>query len=458
MLMLLAFLVALAVLIVVHEFGHYQVAKWCGVRVLRFSVGFGKPIYSKVFGKDQTEFVVAGIPLGGYVKMLDEREIDEEDKNKFAQDLHRAFNRQAPLKRIAIVAAGPIANLLLAIFFYWILTLQGVTGVIAKVDSPPVGSAADIAGIKQGDLILSLAGKPIVSWQDLQWRLLQVLPADQPINIQIKTIAGENHNIKLDASKLDSAKLDENIMQNLGFSLYQPDLPAVIGEIQAKSVAEKARLRLGDKIISIDGLAIKDWKSLVEYIRSHPNKSISMEILRDEKLLVIQAVLDQSIEKNSTIGRLGVGPSIAHDEVNQMLVTRYYKPLDAMAEAINKTWQTSVFSLKMLFKMISGHASLKTISGPVTIANFAGQSAHLGWKPYLAFLAILSISLGVLNLLPVPILDGGHIVYYTVEIIRGRPLSESVMMVGQKVGFVILGALMLLALYNDFDRLLTGSF
>ena len=275
MLMLLAFLAALAVLIVVHEFGHYQVAKWCGVRVLRFSVGFGKPIYSKVFGKDQTEFVVAGIPLGGYVKMLDEREIDEEDKNKFAQDLHRAFNRQAPLKRIAIVAAGPIANLLLAIFFYWILTLQGVTGVIAKVDSPPVGSAADIAGIKQGDLILSLAGKPIVSWQDLQWKLLQVLPADQPINIQIKTIAGENHNIKLDASKLDSAKLDENIMQNLGFSLYQPDLPAVIGEIQAKSVAEKANLRLGDKIISIDGLAIKDWKSLVEYIRSHPNKSIS---------------------------------------------------------------------------------------------------------------------------------------------------------------------------------------
>lgn len=456
--MLLAFFVALAILVVIHEFGHFQVAKWCGVKVLRFSVGFGKPIFTKVFGKDNTEFVIAGIPLGGYVKMLDERELDEHQRQAFSDDLARAFNRQSPLKKITIVIAGPMANLLLAIFFYWILMLQGVTGLVPQLSSPKTGSIADTAGFKQGDLIISVKDKDITTWQDFQWELLQLLPSNQAIKIKIQTMEGQKRDLMLDLSKIAPADLEENIMQKIGFSIFQADLPAVVGEIQPNSAASRADLRAGDHLVAIDGESLADWKSFVDYIRSNPNKTVAIELIRDDNKLLVTTKLDQAIENKVAIGRLGVSPLVDHEQVNKMLIIQHYGPFSALVQAINKTWQTSTFTVKMLGKMITGNASLKSVSGPVTIANFAGQSAHLGWKPYVAFLAILSISLGVLNLLPIPVLDGGHIVYYTVEVIRGRPVSEKLMLVGQKVGFVILGALFLLAIYNDFNRLLTGSF
>ncbi len=457
-LMLVSFLVALATLIVIHEFGHYQVAKWCGVKVLRFSIGFGKPLISKSLGKDRTEFVLASIPMGGYVKMLDERELEADERDTYAAEMHRAFNRQSVYKRMAIVAAGPVANLLLAILLYWLLIAQGVTGFIANLEQPVADTPAAISGFKQGQIVTSVAGSRVQSWQDLHWILLQQLPSQRPIPIQVKNPQGDVQLMQLDASKINADDLDENMMLRLGFVLSQPEIPAVIGQIQANTPAAKAGLKTNDKILRLNGEPIKSWQQLVVKIRKMPGQNIHLEYQRDSKIASVDVLLDTANESHVAVGKLGVGPAQPASALEKMLITQHYSPSAAMGLAIQKTWQTSVFSLKMLFKMITGQASLKTISGPVTIANYAGQSAHLGWKPYIAFLAILSISLGVLNLLPIPILDGGHIMYYTAEIIRGRPLSESWMVVGQKVGFVMLGTLMLLALYNDLNRLMTGSF
>lgn len=458
MLMLLAFIVALALLIVIHEFGHYQVAKWCGVKVLRFSIGFGKPLFARRLGQDQTEFMVAAIPMGGYVKMLDERELDADELAQHAQQLHRAFNRQSVYKRIAIVAAGPIANLLLAIVLYWGLISQGVTGFAANIAQPAPNTPAQIAGFQGGQKIIKVADKTIDSWQDFQWQLLQRLPSQQAIAIQVQQNDQSTQLLQLDASSLSAEQLDENLMQHLGFNLLQPQIAAVIGVIQEGSVAQKVGLQVNDKILALNGHAIDSWGQLVERVHAMPGQTVKLQVQRAGRSLDLTATLQAVNEHGVATGKLGLGPLVDEASMNTMLVTKQLGVVAALQEAMKKTWQTSIFSLKMLFKMITGQASLKTISGPVTIANYAGQSAHMGLKPYIAFLAILSISLGVLNLLPIPILDGGHLMYYTAEVIRGRPLSDAWMVVGQKVGFVILGALMVIALFNDFSRLITGSY
>lgn len=457
MLMVLAFIVALALLIVIHEFGHYQVAKWCGVKVLRFSIGFGKPLFARRLGQDQTQFMVAAIPMGGYVQMLDERELDADELKQHALELHRAFNRQSVYKRIAIVAAGPIANLLLAILLYWGLISQGVSGFVAKIAQPAPNTPAQIAGFQGGQKIIKVAGKPVDSWQDFQWQLLQLLPSQQPILIQVQQNDQQVQQLQLNASDLSADQMDENLMQQLGFQILQPDIPAVIGIIQEGSVAQKVGLQINDKVLAINGNAIDSWGQLVERVHAMPGQKVQLQVLREGRTIDVAATLQAVNEHGQTSGKLGIGPQVDEASMKSMLVTKQLGIFPALQEAVKKTWQTSIFSLKMLFKMITGQASLKSISGPVTIASYAGQSAHMGLKPYIAFLAILSISLGVLNLLPIPILDGGHLMYYTAEIIRGRPLSDAWMVAGQKVGFVILGALMIIALFNDFSRLMTGS-
>lgn len=458
MMMLLAFILALAILVVIHEFGHYQVAKWCGVKVLRFSVGFGRALYSRRYGKDQTEFVIASIPMGGYVKMLDERELTEDEREQYQADLPRAFNRQSVYKRMAIVIAGPLANLILAVLLYWLLTMQGVTGIIPKLAQPHPNSAAQIAGFAAGQQVIAVAGKPVQTWQEMQWQLLQHLPTQHLIPFQVKQADGQVRELSLNAAALSPEQLDENLLDHLGFVLFQPDIPAVVGVVQENSPAARSGIQEGDRVLAVNQTSVRTWAELVELIRPLAGQQVQLLVLRAGKQQRLNATLDDALERGIRVGKLGIGPKLQEDSLRAMTLTQYYSVPQSLQLAIQKTWQTSVFSLKMLIKMISGQASIKTISGPVTIANYAGQSAHMGLRPYLAFLAILSISLGVLNLLPIPILDGGHLMYYTAEVIWGRPMPESWMMIGQKLGFVLLGALMLLALFNDLSRLLTGSF
>ncbi len=449
---LLAFLLTLGILIAIHEYGHFQVARWCGVKVLRFSIGFGKPFYTRRLGQDQTEFALAAIPLGGYVKMLDEREAPVENE----ADLARAFNRQTVWKRILIVLAGPVANLLLAIFLYWLLFMAGVTGLKPILGNMALESPAAKAQLYAGDKITEVNAQQVASWQDVRWLMLQEVLNKKSIALKSIDIKGETHHHQLDISSITKEDLEGDFLEKLGLIPFKPDLPATIGEIQANSAAQKAGLQSQDKILKISGQVVKNWDELVEKIQSNPNKMLEFELLRDGKPLQLQVVPDAVNEQNKSIGRIGASFYLPQHEIDKLITTTRYGPLAALQKATQKTWDTATFSLKMLGKMLVGDVSLKSVSGPVTIASFAGQSANIGLTAFVGFLALISISLGVLNLLPIPVLDGGHLLYYIVEIIKGSPVSEQAMEIGQRIGMSLLGGLMIIAFYNDINRLITG--
>ena len=463
MITIIAFIVTIGILVTIHEYGHFQVARWCNVKVLRFSIGFGKPLLKKNFGQDKTEFVLAAIPLGGFVKMLDERELkaEQEENPQLAQtnysdtDLKRAFNRQTVWKRIAIVLAGPLANLLLAIVLYWVLFMLGVAGTRPMIGEVAKDSLAAQASIAPGEVIQKINGKSISSWQEARWILLEASLENKSVEID-----AVNQNNELFQHTVSFVGVDQNaevdVLKKMGITEYRPNIAAVIGEILPKSVAEKSGFLPKDKILSIDGVAINDWEQVVNTVKSNPNKKLWFEVERAKKIIRIAAAPEAIQENNQTIGRMGAGVKIDQAELDKLLVTFNYSPLVSLQKAITKTWDTSIFSLKMLGKMLLGQVSLKSISGPVTIADYAGKSANLGLKTFLSFLALVSISIGVLNLLPIPVLDGGHLMYYMVEIFKGSPVSESIMLAGQKVGFAVLGLLMTLAIFNDLNRLLTG--
>jgi len=449
---ILAFIAALAVLIVVHEFGHYQVARWCGVKVLRFSVGFGRPLFKRVYGVDRTEWVIGAIPLGGYVKMLDERE-----DAVAAGDLPRAFNRQSVWKRIAIVAAGPVANFLLAIVLYWALFIHGIPGMKPVVAAPPPESIAARAGFQQGDLIRAVDGKTIVQWQDARWRLLTHAVDRAQVRIDVVDSAGREAVRTLDLSGVQSSQLEENFLVHLGLALAQPKFDPVIGRVVSGSVAERAGLVAGDRVLSIDGARVPDWESLVRTIRAAAGRELTLEIDREGRAVPsVRLVPDSAQEAGATVGKVGIGPKVDQAVVRAMMVDISYGPVESLGEAIAKTWNTSVLSLQMLGKMLIGQVSLKNLSGPITIADYAGQSVQVSWVAYLTFIALISISLGVLNLLPIPMLDGGHLMYYAIEVVRRRPVSDQVMAVGQQVGMGLLFVLMAFAIFNDIHRLLGG--
>lgn len=452
MMTLLAFIVTLSILIAVHEYGHFQVARWCGVKVLRFSIGFGKPLFSKRFGRDQCEFVIAALPFGGYVKMLDERESDLPPD----EDVSRAFNRQSVWKRIAIVSAGPAANLLLAIFLYWLLFMHGVMGMRPLLGEVPQGSPAAQANLKSGQLIQKVGGSPTSTWQDVRWILLkESLNAD---TIEIEAAEDGNavhvHRLRLDSIGKDDYEGD--FLDKLGLKTYKPDISPMIGEVVSGSPAANAGLLQGDEISAVDGLRIDHWEQFVSIIRRSPERTLQLEVLRDEQLLKFPITPETQYEGEEKIGRIGAMYQMDPSMMDRILVNVQYGPLDGLIKATVKTWETSLFSLKMLGSMITGDVSWKGVSGPVTIASYAGQSANVGLKAFIGFLALISISLGVLNLLPIPILDGGHLMYYMVEIFKGSPVSEKVMEAGQRVGFFLLGILMVIAFYNDINRFITG--
>ncbi len=449
---LIAFIVTLTVLIAVHEYGHFQMARWCGVKVLRFSIGFGKPLFSKRFGSDQTEFVLSALPLGGYVKMLDEYEAPVED----ARDLPRAFNRQSVWKRIAIVSAGPAANLLLAIFLYWVLFMHGVMGMKPLLGEIRQDSPAAQAGMKSGELIQKIAATPVTTWQDVRWILLQQAMKSDAVEVESTGDGNAVHLYRLDLGGIDKDDIEGDFLDKLGFKPYQPKLPAKVGEIIKDSVAEKAGLQSGDEILLVNDIAILHWEEFVSVIRKNPSQRLSLKILRSGAELTLPIFPDAAEENGQRIGRIGAAYHMNQSEIDKLLVKVQYGPVTALFKATEKTWDNSIFSLKMLGYMLTGKVSWKGVSGPVTIANYAGQSANIGWGAFITFLAIISISLGVLNLLPIPVLDGGHLLYYMVEIFKGSPVSEVVMETGQRIGLVLLGLLMVVAFYNDFNRFITG--
>lgn len=449
---IISFILALGILITFHEFGHYLVARWSGVKVLRFCIGFGQPIFRRRWGKDRTEWVIAAIPLGGYVKMLDENE-----GRVAAADLPRAFNRQPVGRRFAIVAAGPIANFLLAIVLYWLLFILGVHGMKPILGPVESGSPAAYAKFEEGETIIQIENEPVSSWQDARWTLLRYA-VDQSLNVKIQTIDkdGNTYWRQLNLSQIDPNKLNENFPGIIGLTSYQPTFDPIIGQVIADSVGSRAGLQVGDEIIAANHTEILTWMDFVKEIRSSPGKTLELEILRHGQMMTFTVTPEIATENGNQVGKIGVAPVVNQAEIDELLVTVSYPAGQSLQKAILKTWETTILTLQMLGKMITGDVSWKNVSGPISIADYAGQSAQMGLVSYLAFLALISVSIGVLNLLPIPILDGGHLMYYLIEIVKGSPLSDKAMLIGQKIGLTMLLMLMTFAIYNDINRLITG--
>jgi regulator of sigma E protease len=441
------FIVALGVLIVVHEYGHYLVARLCGVKVLRFSVGFGRALLTIRTGADRTEWVIAAIPFGGYVKMLDEREGPVAPR-----EAARAFNRQNVWKRFLIVVAGPVFNFAFAILLYTGLFMHGIPELKPVVAEPPAGSAAAAAGLHAGDSVRAADGDPITTWQDLRWRVLKAALQREVLQLETLSERGHIQSATLDLRGFDADDVEKDVLERIGLSLHRPPLDPLIGRVDA-GPGQKAGLLPGDLVTHIDGAPMKTWMDVVKTIQQSAEKPLGFGITRDGRQLVIPVTPESARDREGrTIGRVGVGVR----DGDKMYLEVSYGLGASLMKGAGKTVELSVFSLKMLGKMLTGQVSWKHLSGPVTIADFAGQSAQMGLPYFLNFLALISISLGVLNLLPIPLLDGGHLMYYLIEIAKGKPVSERAMELGQRVGLALLLVMMAFAFYNDLNRLLTG--
>jgi regulator of sigma E protease len=446
-----AFLVTLGILIVIHEFGHYWVARKCGVKVLRFSIGFGRPLARWVRGADRTEWVLAAIPLGGYVRMLDERDTDQGPIS--AADLPRAFNRQSVGKRIAIVIAGPLANLLLAIGVYWGLNVAGVMEPRAVLGPPAEGTPAALAGLRTGDEVLAVDNEPVRSWNDMNWQVLQRAVDRGSLELSLRGADGTTREARLDLSTLDKKDLEGNPMPRVGLILWGG--PPRIGRISEGSAAARAGLQTGDRILEVGRTPVVSARQLIERIRESAERPLELLVEREGRTLSVTATPARVRDDSAAGGGREIGRLGAELGDRPEMIRVHHGPIESIGLAVTKTWDMTVFSLKMLGKMITGEASWKNLSGPVTIADYAGKTATIGLAAYLSFLALVSISLGVLNLLPIPMLDGGHLVYYLVEIIKGSPPADWIVEWGQRAGIGVLVLLTALALYNDLTRLLS---
>ncbi len=451
MITLLAFIGAIALLVLVHELGHYWVARRCGVKVLRFSVGFGKVIYSKRFAGSDTDWVISAIPLGGYVRMIDEREEDVAP-----EDLQYAFNRKPVLQRMAIVVAGPLANFMLAILLYWAMFVHGIPGLKPTLGEVPPESPAAFAQMRAGETIVSINGETIPNWEELRWALLGLALRQDETRIEARSAQGEPLSHMLDISGLEAKDLDGEFLDKLGLHPYRPVILPIIGKLTEGGVAQRAGLREGDHVLRADGVVMRHWGELVETIRAHAGKTVRLDIRRGEMTTSVELVPQAVSESGRTVGKIGAGPQVDSAAWQVMLTETSYGPVEALFRSLHKAWETSAITLRMLGKMVLGEVSVKNLSGPITIADYAGQSAETGAAAYFGFLALISISLGVLNLLPIPLLDGGHLLYYVAEWIKGSPVSEQAWEIGQKIGMALLGVLMVFAIYNDIYRLISG--
>lgn len=445
---LLATLVTLGVLVTIHEWGHFWVARRCGVRVLRFSIGFGKPLWLRK-GRDGTEYAVAMIPLGGYVRMLDEREGEVPLALR-----HQAFNNKPVLQRMAIVAAGPLVNLLFAVFAYWFLFVWGVTAVAPVVGDVREQSLAAQAGMPEGVELLEVDGHRVQSWDEVNLRLAARIGESGTLEL----LAGEPqrgsahlYSIRLDGWQVDMER--ESPIGALGLVPYRPVLPPVIGQLAAEGAAQRDGLRVGDRIVSVDGTPLTTWLELVEQVRAAPERTLQLEVQRAGQTLQLALTPARRVDERGVVhGFIGAGVQPV-DWPAEMLRDLNYGPLESIWISLEKTGQMIGLTLESIGKMIAGAISVKNLSGPITIAKVAGASAASGLESFVSFLAYLSISLGVLNLLPIPMLDGGHLMYHLVELVRGRPVSERVQLMGLRIGMAMLFSLMALAVINDIARL-----
>jgi len=446
-----AFIVALGMLVTVHEFGHFWVARRLGVKVLTFSVGFGRALWSRRYGKDETEFVVAMIPLGGYVRMLDESE-----DAVAAHERHRAFNRQSLSKRVAVVVAGPAFNFLFAIVAYWCMYMIGVDGLRPIVDEVAPGSIASRAGFRPGDEVRSVRDDNVGTWQSAVQAIISASLDEGAIGIEVVDVSGRRRERVVDSGALVPDDLTRGrFFERFGLAPARPDLPAVIGRVESGGPAQRDGLRAGDRVVRAAGEPIDGWSQWVRIVRGHPGRMLAVDVERDGTRIEIRLTPDVEETADGTrFGRIGAAAHAPEMLVERFYVTERYDPWSALAKGVGKTVEISGLTLRMMWKMVLMEVSLENLSGPIGIAEYAGASARFGLARFLEFLGIVSVSLGILNLLPIPLLDGGHLLYYALEFVRGRPVSDAARFVGQRLGIALLVGLMGLALYNDLARLL----
>jgi regulator of sigma E protease len=449
---LIAFAVAIGVLVVVHEYGHYRVARWCGVKVLRFSIGFGQPVARWVSRRTGTEWTLSALPLGGYVKMLDEREPGPGVK---PEELGQAFNRQSVFKRIAIVAAGPIANFLLAIVLFSVVFATGVTEPAAVLAPPAAGTVAARAGFDGSETIVSIRDAdggdavPVRSWSDLRWKLLSAAFDHREVVLGARDGGASTFDFRVDLRNVPESQLDDDFMMHLGFETGGGTLS--VASVQPGSAAEQAGLKAGDKLLTLDGKPIGGASRFIDTVKHHAGEAVDLQVERGGATQTVKIVpqAQRDDETGQQIGRIGAALSMHTPSVDVR-----YGPLESLRLGAHRTWDIAVYSLRMFGRMITGNASLKNLSGPVTIADYAGKSARLGPSAFLSFLALVSISLGVLNLLPIPVLDGGHLLYYLGEAATGKAVSERWQLILQRAGLICIVALSAIALFNDLARLI----
>lgn len=447
---IVSFIVAIGILVAVHEFGHFWVARRVGIRVLRFSIGFGKPLWRRV-GKDGVEYMIASIPLGGYVKLLDERE-----GNVPPEQLSQAFNRQPVWKRVATLLAGPGANLLFAVLAYWVILMAGVPAMKPVITAVTPGSLAADAGLRANDVITRVGSREIKTQEAASLAIFQAVLRGR-VNLEVQGADGAPRRATLlpgDAQS-DTTRM-ENLLAALGIEFWSPRLPAVIGKVQEGGAAQAAGLQSGDEIVAFDDRAVTDYSMLVKLVSNNVNREVTLTVKRSGQSLRLPVKIGEETVDGRSVGRIGVQFQASNIVVPAELRTiEKFGPLAAMGQAGVKTWDMSALTLQALWGMVVGKVSVKEITGPITIAEIAGSAARQGWLSFMYMLAIISISIGLLNLMPIPVLDGGQVVFQLAELVKGSPVSERMQLISQQIGVVLLMLLMSLAFYNDIARQLS---
>jgi len=445
-----AFLVAIGILVAVHEYGHFIAARIAGVRVLRFSIGFGRPLWLRRAGPDRTEYCIAAIPFGGYVKLLDER-----DCPVAPDERHRAFNRQPVQARIGILAAGPLLNFIFAVLAYWAMFVIGIPGARPVIGEVTPESIAARAGLQNEDEIVRVGDRVSTTWEAVVVAMLDEMLERGRIGLVVRQRGGPERSLSLDTSGQEAALTEPGqLFPGLGITPWTPALPPVLGEVLPGGSAERSGLRPGDRILSADGAQVESWPDWVELVRSRPGETLSVVVERGGSRMPMTLQIDTMDSDEGAVGRIGAAPEVPEGLFDVTRSIERYDVVTALGRALDKTWRMSSLTVRMMARMITGQVSVRNISGPINIAQYAGYSASVGIAPFLSFLAVVSLSLGILNLLPVPMLDGGQIVFQLAEAAKGSPLSERTQLIGQQVGIALLLLLMSFAFYNDLSRLL----